>query len=41
MTATEWIADWLREFPGDSGLVQRCRDLGNSDEEVKSFLEGI
>lgn len=41
MSATEWIQEWLKEFPYDKGLVQRCRDLGDTDEQIKSFLEGL
>lgn len=40
-TAAEWIEDWLKEFPEDKGLVQRLRDLGDTDEQIKAFLEGI
>lgn len=45
MTATEWIEDWLKEFPDDEILVERLRKGGfgsnpRTDEEVKAFLEG-
>ncbi|MBQ6431202.1 MAG: hypothetical protein IJJ99_04935 [Oscillospiraceae bacterium] len=41
ITATEWINDWLGEFPEDKGLVDRCRNCGETDEQIKAFLEGI
>ncbi len=41
MTATEWIEDWLKEFPSDLTLVENARKMGESDEEIKYFLEGI
>lgn len=41
MTATEWIAEWLTEFPEDQFLIDRMRARGEADEEIKSFLEGI
>lgn len=39
MTATEWIEEWLKEFPRDKLLVETLR-RGETDEEIKSFLEG-
>ena len=46
MTATEWIEEWLREFPYTKDLVETLRrgEHGvppRTDEEVKYFLEGI
>lgn len=41
MTATEWIEEWLQEFPDDKILVENARERGETDEEIKSFLEGI
>lgn len=41
MTATEWIEEWLMEFPDDKTLVENARERGETDEEVKDFLEGI
>lgn len=41
MTATEWIEEWLKEFPRDKILVKEARKMGDTDEEVKDFLEGI
>lgn len=41
MTATEWIEEWLEEFPRDKILVENARERGDTDEEVKDFLEGI
>lgn len=41
MTATEWIEEWLREFPRDKILVENARERGETDEEIKDFLEGI
>lgn len=40
MTATEWIEEWLMEFPDDKTLVENARERGETDEEVKDFLEG-
>lgn len=39
MTATEWIEEWLQEFPSDKALVETLR-RGETDEEIKDFLEG-
>ncbi len=46
MTATEWIAEWLTEFPEDRVLVENARRGGAgeppmTDEDIKSFLESI
>lgn len=41
MTATEWIEEWLKEFPSTKILVENARERGETDEEIKSFLEGI
>ena len=41
MTATEWIEEWLKEFPSDKALVENARKSGETDEEIKHFLEGI
>ena len=41
MTATEWIEEWLKEFPSDKTLVENARERGETDEEIKDFLEGI
>lgn len=41
MTAAEWIQEWLKEFPRDKGLVERCKELGETDEQIKSFLETL
>ena len=41
MTATEWIEEWLKEFPSDKILVENARERGETDEESKHFLEGI
>lgn len=41
MTATEWIEEWLKEFPSDKILVENARERGETDEDIKSFLEGI
>ena len=40
MTATEWIEEWLKEFPSDKTLVENARGRGETDEEIKDFLEG-
>ena len=40
MTATEWIEEWLKEFPSDKALVENARKMGETDEEIKDFLEG-
>lgn len=45
MTATEWIEEWLKEFPSDKLLVETLRrgEHGVSprtDEDIKDFLEG-
>lgn len=41
MTATEWIREWLKEFPDTEIIVSEARQRGESDEEVKAFLEGL
>ena len=41
MTATEWIEEWLKEFPRDKILVENARESGETDEDIKHFLEGI
>lgn len=41
MTATEWIEEWLKEFTSDKILVENARERGETDEEIKDFLEGI
>lgn len=41
MTATEWIEEWLMEFPDDKILVENARKMGDTDEDIKDFLEGI
>lgn len=41
MTATEWIEEWLMEFPDDKTLVENARERGETDEDIKDFLEGI
>ena len=41
MTATEWIEEWLQEFPDDKILVENARERGETDEDIKDFLEGI
>ena len=28
MTATEWIEEWLKEFPSDKALVENAREMG-------------
>ena len=40
MTATEWIEEWLKEFPSDKTLVENARKSGDTDEDIKHFLEG-
>ena len=40
VTATEWIEEGLREFPSDKILVENARKMGETDEEIKHFLEG-
>ena len=40
-TATEWIEEWLKEFPYDEELIRRMRKRGESDEDIKDFLEGL
>ncbi len=41
MTATEWLEEWLKEFPEDNTLVANARKRGEPDEDIKHFLEGI
>lgn len=41
MTATEWIEEWLKEFPDTKIIVDEARARGESDEEIKYFLEGL
>ena len=41
MTATEWREEWLKEFPRDKILVKEARKMGDTDEDIKDFLEGI
>lgn len=41
MTATEWIQNLIAEFPHAKFLVERCKELGDSDEDIKDFLEGL
>ena len=41
MTATEWIEEWLKEFPSTKTLMENARERGETDEEVKDYLEGI
>ena len=41
MTATEWIEEWLKEFPSTKTLVENARKMGDTDEDIKDFLEGI
>ena len=41
MTATEWMEEWLKEFPSDKILVENARKMGDTDEDIKDFLEGI
>lgn len=46
MAATEWIEEWLREFPSTKELVATLRrgEHGvppRTDEDIKDFLEGI
>lgn len=41
MTATEWIQEWLKEFPYTESLVQMERQRGRTDEDIKDFLEGL
>lgn len=41
MTATEWIEEWLKEFPSTKTLVENARERGETDEDIKDFLEGI
>lgn len=38
---SEWIAAFLEEAPDFQELVDRCRKRGETDEEIKAFLEGI
>ena len=40
MTATEWIEEWLKEFPSNKALVENARERGETGEEIKDFLEG-
>ena len=40
MTATEQIEEWLKVFPSDKKLVENARERGETDEEIKDFLEG-
>ena len=30
MTATEWIEEWLKEFPSDKALVENAREMGEN-----------
>lgn len=40
-TATEWIEDWLKEFPYDKFMIDEMRTHGKkTDEDIKAFLEG-
>ena len=41
MTATEWIEEWLKEFPDTKIIVDEARARKESYEEIKSFLEGL
>ncbi len=41
MKATEWLEEWLKEFPEDNFLVDEMREDGKTDEQIKSFLEGV
>lgn len=41
MSATEWIQEWLREFPYTESLVLMERQRGKTDEDIKDFLEGL
>ena len=46
VTATEWIEEWLKEFPDTKMLVETLRQgepgvPPRTDEQVKSFLEGL
>ena len=40
-TATEWIEEFLKEAPDFAELVSRCRNRGETDEDIKDFLEGL
>ena len=40
MNATEWLEEWLKRFPDDRTLVEEARKRGESDEDIKYFLEG-
>ncbi len=45
-TATEWIEEWLKEFPDTESLVETLRkgglgELPKADEDIKDFLEGL
>ncbi len=41
VTATEWLGEWLKKFPEDNFLVDEMREDGKTDEQIKSFLEGV
>ena len=46
MTATEWMEEWLKEFPSTKTLVETLRrgEHGvpqSADWEIKNILEGI
>ena len=40
MTATEWIEEWLQEFPSDKLLVKEARERGETAEEIQRSLQG-
>jgi len=40
LTPSEWIAAFVKETPDYQELVDRCRKHGETDEEIKAFLEG-
>ena len=41
MNATEWLEEWLKEFPDTKIIVDEMREDGKTDEQIKSFLEGV
>lgn len=41
LTPSEWIAAFLEEASYYQELVDRCRKCGETDEEIKAFLEGV
>lgn len=37
MTATEWIEEWLKEFPRDKILVENARERGENGRGSQGF----